>query len=456
MPNKHRLLRKITGLIFSVDDTENKAKKYSFFNRLLLRLNYTKKTLLGMPLLMSYSNLIARQPICDKNLKVVAYELLYRMNNGANEANIFNEDSATIDVLIAAYNDLSICDVVGDQLAFVNFTSNIIINKLPPLPHKQLVIELLENQVVTPELIKTLKSLRRKGYKIALDDFCLNRETLSLVECADIIKLDVLDQKPSTWTQYIPKLSKRGITMLAEKVETYEIYEECKALGFTLFQGYFFSKPKLIGGNNLSRNGTSVVQLIEKINNADVNYDEVIRIISADVSLSYNLLRTINSGMYSLSVKVDSVRQAAIALGLNHLKNWINLMSLGSLDNKPKILLETAMIRAKMCELIGEKITNKSSPDGYFTVGLFSIIDAFFDTSLPTLIEKLALNKDIIDALLQYNGVMGEVLEIVISVQETPKKEIKKSLLNRHGISKQQLSQYYEDSIRWAKESGIG
>ncbi|MFT5117422.1 MAG: EAL and modified HD-GYP domain-containing signal transduction protein, partial [Kiritimatiellia bacterium] len=260
---------------------------------------------------MSETHLIARQPICNTALKVVGFELLYRMNGNQNSAIIDNEDSATIDVLLAAYNDLSIGDVVGNQPAFINFTSNIIINKLPPLPPKQLVIELLEGQQVTPELIKALKRLRKKGYKIALDDFCLNNETLSLIECADIIKLDVLDQSPEKWEPYIPQLTARGITMLAEKVETYEIYERCKALGFTLFQGYFFSKPKIFSGKKMSRNEMSVINLLNKLNSVEVNYNEVVQLISADVGLSYNLLRTINSGMYALPSKVDSVRQAA-------------------------------------------------------------------------------------------------------------------------------------------------
>jgi len=402
---------------------------------------------------ISHSSLIARQPICNGSLKVVAFELLYRMNNGgANHAIIDNQDSATIDVLLAAYNDLSIHDVIGKQQAFVNFTSNIIINNLPPLSPKQLVIELLEDQEVTPELIKALKNLRSKGYKIALDDFCLTKETLSLIECADIIKLDVLDQAPETWENYIPKLKARGITMLAEKVETYEIYEQCKALGFELFQGYFFAKPKVLSGKKMSRNSMSVLQLIGKLNKTDVDYDDVINTISADVGLSYNLLRTLNSGMYAQMNKVNSVRQAAVTLGLNNLRSWINLLALGSLDDKPQILLETAMVRAKMCELLGEIITKKSAPDGYFTIGLFSVIDAFFDTPLEALIKKLGLSEELIIALLQHKGEKGEVLQIVMHYQEDKLTKNDLAKLEDYDISNQELTQAYLNSLYWSKK----
>lgn len=400
---------------------------------------------------MSHTHLIARQPICNASLKVVAFELLYRMNSGDNHAVIDNQDSATIDVLLAAYNDLSINDVIGKQQAFVNFTSNIIINNLPPLSPKQLVIELLEDQVVTPELIKALKSLRHKGYKIALDDFCLTKETLSLIECADIIKLDVLDQAPETWKNYIPKLKERGIVMLAEKVETYEVYEQCKELGFELFQGYFFAKPKIFSGKKMSRNSMSVLQLIGKLNKVDIDYDDVINTISADVGLSYNLLRTLNSGMYAQMKKVDSVRQAAVTLGLNNLRNWINLLALGSLDNKPQILLETAMVRAKMCELLGEIVTKKEAPDGYFTVGLFSVIDAFFDTPLDEVIKKLGLSEELLTALLNYKGEKGKILKIAIHYQEDKLSKQDLANLEDYNINNQDLTQAYLNSLYWSK-----
>lgn len=399
---------------------------------------------------MKKSHLIARQPILNHELKIVAFELLYRMKGGTNHAVINDEDSATIDVLLAAYNDLSISDVVGNQQAFVNFTSNIIINNIPPLPPKQLVIELLEGQEVTPELIKALKQLRSKGYKIALDDFCLTKETLSLIECADIIKLDVLDQEPKKWANYIPKLKQRGIIMLAEKVESHEIFEECKALGFELFQGYFFAKPKILSGKKMSRDETTVLTLLNKLNSTDVDYDEVIDLISADVNLSYQLLRTVNSGMYSFTKKVESVRQAAIALGINHLKNWVNLLALGSLENKPQALIDIAMTRAKMCENIGKAINKKEAADAYFTVGLFSVIDAFFDMPLDMLIDKLSLKQEMIDALLTQKGTMGLCIHATIQHQEGYIDNPTLKALNNYGISQKMMTQFYLDSLTWA------
>lgn len=402
---------------------------------------------------MNQSSLIARQPICSQSLKVVGFELLYRMNNGENAAHIVDEDAATIDVLLAAYNNLSINDVVGNQMAFVNFSGNLLQQKLPPIPPKQLVIELLEDQAVTPELIRSLKQLRHKGYKIALDDFCLNEETITLVDCADIIKLDVMEHPPQSWANYIPNLTDRGITMLAEKVETYDIYEECCELGFKLFQGYFFAKPKIISGKKMSSNELSVIKLINKLNSPEVNYDEVVGLISADVDLSYNLLRTVNSGMYGLSTKVDSVRQASVILGLDHLRNWINFLALSSLDNKPQVLLDMAMVRARMCELVGQKLTKCENPEGFFTTGLFSTLDAFFDVPMNDLLDKLSLKEELNCALLKHEGILGHVLHAVIQHQQG--KLCNKSILDRYRITNQDITGLYLESVQWLEANRL-
>lgn len=335
------------------------------------------------------TNLIARQPICNKQLKVVAFELLYRMqSSGGNHAIVDNDDSATIDVILSAFNDLSIDDVVGNKKAFVNFTSNILLQQLPPISPKQLVIELLENQEVTPNLLKTLDRLRKQGYKIALDDFVLNKDTISLINYADIIKLDVLDQKPEAWADYIPRLKDKGITLLAEKVETYSIFEQCSELGFDLFQGYFFAKPKVIQGKRISNNEITILSLLSKLHSKNVNIGEVTNLISHDTNLSYNLLRTINSGLFNLPSKVNSIKHAITMLGLSHLKSWISFLALSSLEKKPQALTEMAMIRARMCESLGKRITRRESADDYFTIGMLSLIDAFFDMPMADLVKN--------------------------------------------------------------------
>ncbi len=401
------------------------------------------------------SNLIARQPICNKQLKVKAFELLYRMQMTSEGGPLLdNPDGATIDVLLAAFNDLCIEDVVGDKLAFINFTSNIILKQIPPISHKQLVIELLEDQEITPQLLKAIARLRQKGYKIALDDFCLTKETISLIEYADIIKIDVLDTPPEAWANYIPKLKDKGITLLAEKVETQEMFEKCCELGFDLFQGYFFAKPKIIAGKRISNNELSILTLIAKLNVEDIDIDDITNTIIRDPNLTYNLLRTINSGLFGLSKEIDSIKHAITMLGLRKLKKWIGLLALTTLENKPQLLIVFAMIRAKMCEILGQKTTDREYADDYFTVGLLSLMDAFVNLNMDVLLEKISLPQKMESALLGYEGDMGKVLRCVINYQNgnwDSKEKI--SILDNKNIEADDITQAYLDSVRWAESN---
>lgn len=400
------------------------------------------------------SNLIARQPICNKQLKVKAFELLYRMQMTEDVNPVLdNPDGASIDVLLAAFNDLSIKDVVGDKLAFINFTSNFIIKHLPTISHKQLVIELLEDQEVTPELLKAISRLRQQGYKIALDDFCLTKETISLINYADIIKIDVLDTPPETWANYIPKLQKKGITLLAEKVETHEMFEQCCELGFDLFQGYFFAKPKIITGKRISNNELSILELIAKLSASNIDIDDVTNIIIRDPNLTYNLLRTINSGLFGLSKEIDSIKHAITMLGLKRLQKWISLLALTTLDNKPQVLIVFAMIRAKMCEILGKKLTSRKSADDYFTLGLISLMDAFVNLNMDELLNKISLPKKMTSALLSYEGDMGKVLYTVTNYQNGNWDcEQKIPFIGGDKIQADEITQAYLDSVQWAEK----
>ena len=401
------------------------------------------------------SSLIARQPICNRQLKVVAFELLYRMHSKNNEAVVNDADGATIDVLLSAFNDLSITDVVGNKMAFVNFTSNVLLNQLPPVPPKQLVIELLEGQEITPTLLKAMERLRKKGYKIALDDFRLTEKTIALIEYADIIKLDVLADEPESWASYIPRLKDKGITLLAEKVETYEIYEKCCELGFDLFQGYFFAKPKVIHGKRISNNELSILNLLSKLNSEDVNIEEVTKAITQDANLSYTLLRTINSGLFCLPQKVDSIKHAIMMLGLSHLRNWINFLALSSLDNKPQAFTDLAMLRAKMCEQLGKTISKRNIADDYFTVGLLSLIDAFFDMPMEDLIQRISLSDAMKNALLKKEGEMGIALEYAIRYQQDGwhDSNVTSDLFANTIVPIENITTAYLDSIQWVEKN---
>jgi len=402
--------------------------------------------------------LLARQPIFNTNMKVVAYELLCRSSH-VNQANFSNGDAASSQVLLNAFTELSIGNVVGKHQAFINFTRNLL-QTPPPFDRKQLVVEVLEGQKVDAAMLHALKVLREHNYTIALDDFVLTPETENLIPYADIIKLDVLQLSAQDITAHVKYLKPFGIKLLAEKVETYEMLEFCKSAGFDLFQGYFLARPQIITGRKMSDNKQSVLQLLSALQDPDIPVEKIEKMLARDTVLSFKLLRLVNSAAFGLARKVDSLKQAIMLLGLNKIKNWVNILAMSNLGDKPHELSVAALTRARMCELIANQFSGKTKTDGYFTVGLLSTLDAFMDAPLTTLLDSISLSKHINDAILNQLGSEGKVLEITTHYEKGEWEKIDWEYLQTNGISGEQLAKIYVDTLEWVDKTindlGIG
>lgn len=395
--------------------------------------------------------LLARQPIFNTQMKVVAYELLCRSSH-INQADFNNGDAASSQVLLNAFTELSIHNVVGKHLAFINFTRNLL-QTPPPFDRKQLVVEVVEGQKVDASMLHALKVLRENNYTIALDDFILTVETEHLIPYADIIKLDVLQLNTKELTDHINRLKQFDIKLLAEKVETYEMLEFCKSMGFDLFQGYFLARPQIISGRKMSDNKQSVLQLLSALQDPDVPVEKIERMIARDTVLSFKLLRLVNSAAFGLARKIDSLKQAIMLLGLNKIKNWVNILAMSNLGDKPHELSVAALTRARMCELIANQLNGKSNADGYFIVGLLSTLDAFMDLPMANLLESISLSKHINDAILNQLGSEGKVLEITTHYEKGEWDKIDWNYLNQNGISADQLAQIYVDTLEWVDKT---
>jgi EAL and modified HD-GYP domain-containing signal transduction protein len=395
--------------------------------------------------------LLARQPIFDGNMQVVAYELLCR-NSDLKFITSTDGDAASSQVLLNAFTELSIEQVVGKHKAYVNFTRTLL-DSPPPFNRQKLVIEVLEGQQIDASMLHSLKQLREQGYTIALDDFELNEESESLVAYADIIKLDVLSLSPEQLQYHINYLKPFGITLIAEKVETYEMFEQCKALGFDLFQGYFLAKPRVITGRKISENKQSVLQLLSALHDPNVPLEKTERMIARDTLLSFKLLRLVNSAAFGLHRDVESLRQAIMLLGLNKLKNWVNLLALSNLSGKPHELSIAALTRARMCEMISTRLNERGRPDSYFTVGLLSTLDAFLDTPLEELLRNLSLSEALNQAMLTHSGPEGLVLQVVQAHEQGHWQDIDWNRLEELGLTSESLAEIYLDALHWVAET---
>lgn len=360
---------------------------------------------------------VARQPILDRNLSVYGYELLFRANTEENQAVILGGDEASAQVMMGAFGDMGLSDVVGEDKAFVNFTEGLLLSENQPFfPRRQVVIEVLEDVKVTPKLIHSVRLLKEKGYTIALDDYVFNPDFAPLEAYADILKIDIMAVGPKKLIEHAKRLKNHDLKLLAEKVETRDQFEFCVKLGFDYFQGYFFSKPKIVAGKRLPNNKLLLLELLANVYDPDVDMHKLSQIIGKDVGLSQKLLKFVAEG-YPKYQPMSSIHDAVIRFGLDRLKSWTSMLVLSGVEDKPIELFQTSLIRAKCCERLGEKVGHHSK-DSYFTVGLFSTLDAVMEAPLESLLEKLKLETSVERALLNYEGLMGEVLELVVGLEK--------------------------------------
>jgi EAL and modified HD-GYP domain-containing signal transduction protein len=396
-------------------------------------------------------SMVARQAILDRDKKLFGYELLFRAKLSDHSANISDGDAATARVIMQALVDIGMERLVGQGVALINMTRRLLVeHELLPISGKRLGLEILESEAIDDELVNCVRELARRGYLIVLDDFVLGEETpqlVALLELADLIKLEIPGRSDADLAATIARLRRYRAKLLAEKVETYADFQHCLALGFDLFQGYFFCRPEVIGEGNVSETGLSVMRLLAALENPDNGPKELENIITADAVLSYRLLRLVNSAYFGLSSSVSSLRHAIIYLGIGNIRNWVRILALARIENRPAELLKAALVRARMCEQL--TTGGKPNPRGEmaFMTGLFSMLDALLNAPMEELLDNLALPEEVAAAIGHGEGPFADLLEQVQACERAQWER-----LEEWDASPVLLAYTYLGAVEWADQ----
>ena len=359
---------------------------------------------------MASSILLARQPIFDKDLNTIAYELLYRDADGVGPQLPFDGTQATAEVLLHAYSSILQNGRIKTLPAFINFNAEWLYNgNMPSLKPEALVLEVLEDVSITDEIMQQLNEIVAKGYRIALDDFMYDQSWDPALKLAKIVKIDIQQLSPTQLIEHIDELKKHDVTLLAEKVETHQEFQYCKTLGFKLFQGYFFCRPQLVQGRKLSGNDMTMLQLVAELENTEASPQSLEAIVCKDPELVLRLLKIVNSARFSLSRDISSIAEAIIALGMDELKKWAILISTTQNTNTANELSREVLRRARMCEVVS-KHYGAINPSTAFMTGMLSGIDAMLNLELKDIMRQLPISADISQALLSGKGPLGQLL----------------------------------------------
>lgn len=387
---------------------------------------------------------IGRQPIINKNETIYGFELLFR--SGATKSaniNITEGTGATATVLVHSLNDLGLNNLTGKKKAFINVNFEILSSGFCELlPGENTVFEILEDVKVTHALIDICKSIKSKGYKIALDDFTYSESYKPLLEIADFLKIDLLANKKEDLPVLVKLLRSYPAKLIAEKVETKEDFSYCAHLGFDLFQGYFFERPSIIEGTSIPPSQLILLELFNELSR-ESNIDVIDRLFKKSPELDIKLINFINSAAFYHSQKITSIKQGIIILGYRNLQKWIALMlfSKTGVDVKSNPLLERAAFRGLFMELVVNRITkNITMGDQAFITGILSLAESILNIKTEDLIKKLNLSDEIKEALINRGGLLGETLTLVEMLENNQINEMD-AILEKYRFS---LTQLYE------------
>src|SRR6201996_5462795 len=354
---------------------------------------------------------VARQPIYDSAMAVMAFELLYRPSPSEKKAKVTDPRQATLQVISSAALEIGLDRLSGGQPVHINFPMELLAD-VPdlPLPPSLVVIEVLEDVRAEPRVIEGIRKLRERGHRIALDDYSPQISDSRLLEFADTVKLEISHPPRAELQSTVRDLKSRGLHLIAENVEAPEDFESCIALGFTGFQGYFLQHPETFHAKRVPSSKLSTLRLVASLSNEQYSIDEVELLISQNVSMSYHVLRCINSSFYNLPRKIDSIRQAIVILGVDQVRQLCSLLCLQGFDDRPPSLFLNAMTRARMCEQLG-KLSGAKDTGPFFITGLFSLLNAIVGMPTQKIVEELPLAPAIARALVAGEGDLGKALQ---------------------------------------------
>ncbi|HPI15790.1 MAG TPA: HDOD domain-containing protein [Spirochaetota bacterium] len=393
---------------------------------------------------------VARQPIFDRKLDLYAYELLFR-SGFSDFFDCADGDLASAKTIMNSFLLFGLDSITGGRMAFINFTRKLLLGETATMfPREQLAVEILETIEPDDEVIAACRRLKKAGYTIVLDDFIFKPELQRFVDMADIIKLDFRISGVRERQALIGQLGHDRIRFLAEKIETRSEFDEAMEMGFSYFQGYFFARPEIVAGRDIPGYKLNYMQILREVHKPDADFGELEEIVKRDVSITYKLLRFINSAAFGFAKKIQSIKQAISLLGLKEFRKLVSLVALSGMgDDKPEELVLTSMSRARFCELIAPRIGMKDRSSDLFLTGMFSMIDAFIDQPMEEILNDLPLSEAIKTALLGGENLYRTALETAMSYERGDWDSL--GLLNKQlGLGENEFPHIFQSSIRWA------
>ncbi len=395
---------------------------------------------------------LARQAVFDSNLAVFGYELIIR--EGDQDLLVGAEgDRAGAKMIEGAVHTMGLGPFLMGRKGFVNVTRRMLEMDLAVfLPPLSSYIEILHTLEADEKVLQWVQNLKRRGYSLSVDAYTARKGMAPLLALADIVKMDFRTSDAEDQKSCIRRYSKPNVRCLANGIETRQEQIRAKDLGFHLFQGSFFSKPEEISRKDIPAYKLTYLRVLQEANQPDLNFEKLEALIRQDVALSVKLLRYINSAMFSLRSRVESIKQALVLLGPAVLRKWVSLLAIASMgDDRPEEIVVSALVRARFCELLGErgKLTHPASD--LFLMGMLSFMDVVLGRPMSEIVTDLPLSAPVAEALLGGPLGLGRILRLVTAYEKADWSKVAQ-LREGTPLQDEQLPLLYQEAVEWTNQ----
>jgi c-di-GMP-related signal transduction protein len=395
---------------------------------------------------------VARQPIFDDRQRVFAYELLFR-SGPENYFTPGRSPELQTSHVISNGMFIGLAMLTDNKPAFVNFSREALIGDLPlALPPKEIVVEVTETVRADEETLEACRRLKKAGYRLALDRFVDDPERAALVPLADYLKVDIRVVPAATIAALVRKYKTEHLRLIAEKVESRDDMQAAKGQGFDYFQGYFFSRPVIVSTRTIPGFRLNYLRLLAELNRPETDMRRLEEVVKQEASMTFRLLRRVNSAAFGFRLETSSLRHALVLLGAHEIRTCATVWAMADMARDvPSELVVASTLRARLCELLAPFAQISDRAIDLFLVGMFSSLDAILEQPMERILQSLPLGGDIRDALLGGRNQLRGVLDCVIAYEQGLWDRASDSALAA-GIPVKEIPTCYLEAVEWTRD----
>jgi len=395
---------------------------------------------------------IARQPILDAKRAVFGYELFDRSlsrsaYSAASDAALLfnllsNVDTEILNTRQPLFINCTHQTLAGGHLDLIE--PDRVVLEIPPMPHEQ------NSRDDIDTFLQTLIEVHKRGFKLAFDESVMTPPYADWLALASFVKIDISAVKQAQIAAIARQLGHNvNVLLVAEKVETAEQFEQVKLAGAQLFQGYWFARPSLIKGQTIRPSQAAIIQLINLVRK-QASTSDIEEVFKRDPTLSFNLLRFINSAGFGLSCEVTSFRHAVMLLGLKKLFRWAALLmtTSGKAGVAPAVG-HIAVVRGRLMELLAGELLPPEESDNAFVVGIFSLLDTMLGLPMAEALASISLPQSVTSALLDGSGALAPFLRLTLACENDDEQQFAQAATELQ-LTGDQVNWAHLQALAWA------